>query len=290
MGWRWTEYISAIINFFVVAVAYFFMPEMYSPVILKRKAQRMREETGNNAYYHPHERLKVDIKSIITKQLSRPLLMLTTEPMCTLICFYASFVYAILYLTLQVFPIVFEEQRHWSPVVGSLPFLAMFIGIIAATGINLGNQPRYIRACKASNGKPVPEKRLPPLAIGSVLMVTGLFWFGWTSSPRYPWESPVFAAAFIGAGFNVIFQQCINYLVDVYGLYAASATAANTFLRSLLAAGLPLAARPMYSAMGVGPATSVLGAVAAALLPVPFVFMKYGYVLRKKSRFAPIID
>jgi hypothetical protein len=82
----------------------------------------------------------------------------------------------------------------------------------------------------------------------------------------------------------------INYLVDVYGLYAASATAANTFLRSVLAAGLPLAARPMYHTMGVGPATSVLGAVAAALLPVPFIFMKIGLVLRKKSNFAPVLD
>lgn len=35
-------------------------------------------------------------------------------------------------------------------------------------------------------------------------------------------------------------QQCINFLVDTYGLYAASAVSANTFLRSVLAAGLPL--------------------------------------------------
>lgn len=76
--------------------------------------------------------------------------------------------------------------------------------------------------------------------------------------------------------------------MDVYGLYAASATAANTFLRSILAAGLPLAARPMYHNLGVGPATSVLGAVAAAMLPVPFIFMRYGLFLRKKSNFAPV--
>lgn len=82
----------------------------------------------------------------------------------------------------------------------------------------------------------------------------------------------------------------INYLVDVYGLYAASATAANTFLRSIMAAGLPMAARPMFHNLGVGPAMSILGAVATALLPVPFVFMKYGLVLRKKSQFAPVPD
>jgi hypothetical protein len=185
---------------------------MYPPVLLKWKAQRLRKQTGNKAYYHPHERIKVDVKSIITKQLSRPLKMLFTEPMVTLIAFYASFVYAILYLTLQVFPIVFQEQRGWSPVVGSLPFLGMFVGILAATGVNLGNQPIYRRKCAASNGKPIPEARLPPLAIGAVLMVIGLFWFAWTAEPKYPWPSPVVAAGFVGGGFNIIFQQCTSNL------------------------------------------------------------------------------
>lgn len=290
LGWRWTEYITAIIVFAVVALTYFFMPEMYPPVLLKCKAQRLRKETGNDKLYHTHERLQLDLKSIVTKQLSRPLVMLCTEPMVTCIAFYASFVFAILYLTLEVFPIVFEENRGYGPVEGSLPFLGLFIGVLCALAINLGNQPRYIRKCRAANGRPVPEARLPPLAIGAVLMVAGLFWFAWTAAPQYSWALPSLAAVLIGAGFNTIFQQCINYLVDVYGLYAASATAANTFLRSVMAAGLPLAARPMFHTLGVGPAMSILGAVCAAMLPVPFIFMKYGLTLRKRSTFAPVPD
>lgn len=290
MGWRWTEYMTAIISFAVVALTSFCMPEMYPPVLLKWKARRLRAQTGDHRYFHPHERIKVDVKSIITKQLSRPLKMLLTEPIVTCVAFYASFVYALLFLTLEVFPIVFEEQRHWSPVVASLPFLAMFIGIICAVVINLGNQPYYIRKSRAANGRPVPEARLPPLAVGAVFMVIGLFWFGWNAAPRYHWALPCLAIMFIGAGFNVIFQQCINYLVDVYGLYAASATAANTFLRSCMAAGLPLAARPMFHHLGVGPAMSILGAVAALMLPVPFLLMKFGLPLRKMSNFAPVLD
>ena len=102
------------------------------------------------------------------------------------------------------------------------------------------------------------------------------------------WVSPVIATAFIGAGFNIIFQQCINFLIDTYGLYAASAVSANTFLRSVLAAALPLVARPMFHNLGVGPAMSILGGIAVLAIPVPFVFMKYGLALRKKSSFAPI--
>lgn len=221
LGWRWTEYITAILNAAIVVLTYFCMPEMYPPVVLKWKAQRLRKETGNQKLYHPQERIKIDIKSIITKQLSRPLKMLIAEPMVTCIAFYASFVYTILYLTLTVFPIVFEEQRGYSPLVGALPFLGLFVGVILAIFINLGNQPRYIRKCRAANGKPVPEARLPPLAIGSVLMVAGLFWFGWTAAPRYPWVHPVLAAVLIGAGFNIIFQQCKFLDKASLGLQAA---------------------------------------------------------------------
>ncbi|KAJ9664495.1 hypothetical protein H2198_000146 [Neophaeococcomyces mojaviensis] len=288
-SWRWTEYVEAIFVLTVFAFTLIFFPEVYGPVLLKRKAERVRKETGNSIYYHPHEELKLDFKSIVTKQLSRPLLMLTTEPMVTCIAFYASFVYGVLYMTLEVFPIVFEEKHGLNNIVASCSFLGLFVGVICALSINLGYQPYYIRRVRTSGGKPVPEARLPPMAIGGVIFTVGLFWFGWTGNySSVNIAAPLIATVFIGAGFNSIFQQCINFLVDTYGIYAASATAANTFLRSLMACGLPLAVQPMFHAIGVGPGMSVLGGVAALAIPVPFLFMKFGYTLRKMSKFAPI--
>ncbi|KAF2802456.1 MFS general substrate transporter [Mytilinidion resinicola] len=291
LGWRWTEYITAIWVFATFALTVFCLPEVYSPVILKWKAQAMRKETGNDAYFHPHEQMKLDANSILTKHLSRPLRMLFTEPMVTCIAFYASFVYGILYLTIEVFPIVFEENRGFAPVVGSLPFLGLLVGIILfGTTINLANEPRYRRISLAAKGRPVPEARLPPMIAGSLIFPTGLFWFGWTAGPEYHWAIPTVAAMFIGGGFNLIFQQCINFLIDTYGLYAASAVSANTFLRSLMAAGLPLAAQPMFHNLGVGPASSILGAVAVAAIPAPLIFWRYGLALRKRSKFAPVLE
>jgi hypothetical protein len=46
---------------------------------------------------------------------------------------------------------------------------------------------------------------------------------GWTSNPKFSIWIPIFAAGAIGLGFNVIFYQCIDVLVDTYDLYAASA-------------------------------------------------------------------
>ncbi|KAK3707153.1 hypothetical protein LTR37_012322 [Vermiconidia calcicola] len=288
LGWRWTEYIEAIWVATIFGIALLTLPELYPPVLLKRKARRLRKTTGDDRHWHPHESQKIKLSNIVTKYLSRPLRMLLTEPMITCIAVYASFVYALLYMTLEMFPIVYAEQRRWSLVVSSLPFLGLMVGVIAAVPINLAYQPYYIRAVEANKGRAAPDARLPPMIIGGCLFVTGLFWFGWTADPRFHWSIPTVATCFIGAGFNTIFQACINFLVDTYGLYAASAVASNTILRSLLAFGLPLATKPMFHALGVGPATSILGAFAALLLPVPLLFMRYGLRLRRMSKFAPV--
>lgn len=290
LGWRWTQYIQAIWAASVTVMAYFLMPEVYGPFLLKRKAQRKRKETGDDRWWHPHEQARITISNIVTKHVSRPIVMLTTEPMVTCIAIYASFVFGLLYLTLEVFPIVYRQNRQYGLVVSTLPFLGLFVGVLCAVVINLANQPRYARIVAANKGRPVPEARLPPMLIGGWLFVIGIFVFGWTANPKYNWAIPTIFTGFIGAGFNVIFQQCINFLVDTYTLYAASAVSANTFLRSLFAFGLPLAARPMFHNLGVGPACSILGGIAALALPVPLLFMRYGLKLRKMSKFAPVVE
>lgn len=210
LGWRWTEYIEAIWVFFVFAIALLFMPEMYANVVLKRRAQRTRKETGDERYHHPHEKEKMQINNIITKYLSRPIRMLFTEPMITAIAIYASFVYGLLYMTLEIFPIVFEEDRGWSPVLGGLPFLGLLVGVCSAVLINLQNQPQYRRAVEANKGRAVPEARLPPMIIGGWLFVIGLFGFGWTANPKIHWAVPTVFTAFIGAGFNSKCKQSVQ--------------------------------------------------------------------------------
>lgn len=287
LDWRWTGYILAIWLFVIFAMAFFFLPEMYPLLLLKQKAQRLRKETGEQRYYHPHEHMNLDIHSIVTKQFSRPLLMLFTEPVVSCIAMYAAFVYGVFYISLEVFPIVFREIRGWHPVVAALPFLALLIGVICSVWFNIWNQARYNEIARNANGRAVPEARLFPMAFGAVFFVIATFWFAWTANPPHHWILPCLAALLLGLGFDCIFQQCLNYLIDMYGIYAASAVAAVTFLRSIMAAGLPLAARPMIRALDVGPAVSIIGAVAAALMPIPFLFMKYGARLRRMSKLRP---
>jgi DHA1 family multidrug resistance protein-like MFS transporter len=68
---------------------------------------------------------------------------------------------------------------------------------------------------------------------------------------------------------------------------AASAIAGNTLLRSLAGAGFPLFSSYMFNGMGIQWASTLLGCVAAALVPIPVVFYIYGHRIRKRSAFAP---
>lgn len=92
--------------------------------------------------------------------------------MVACLALYASFTYSLIYLVLEVFPIVFKENRKWSLIVSTLPFLSILVG---AVFINFANQPRYKQAVKANCGKAVPELRLPPIIVRAIFLSSVCF-------------------------------------------------------------------------------------------------------------------
>lgn len=76
------------------------------------------------------------------------------------------------------------------------------------------------------------------------------------------------------------------YLVEVFGAQAgASALAANTVFRSLAGALLPLVGPTMYKKLGYGWGNSLLGFLALAFMPIPWVLFLYGDRLRLSRKF-----
>lgn len=63
---------------------------------------------------------------------------------------------------------------------------------------------------------------------------------------------------------------------------AASALAANIMMRSIAGAIPPLCGLKMYHALGLGWGNSTLGFIAVALIPAPFLVLRYGERLRNK--------
>jgi MFS family permease len=274
--------ITGIIMVLTLILDILFLDETYAPVLLVYKARRLRHESGNWALHASHEEWDVSFRELARKYLVRPFQMLCT-PICFLVALYASFVYGILYANLAAFPIEFEEERGWNQFVGTLPFLAFFIGVLIAAGVNLYNQKYYSSRFRANNNQAVPEARLPPMMLGSVVFAAGLFLFAWTSDRSIHWIAPNIGAACVGLGFFTIFQAALNYLVDTFSVYAASAIAANTFLRSIFATVFPLIIPPMLHNLGIAWGISIFAFLAVALIPIPFLFFIFGKRIRARG-------
>ncbi|KJR88148.1 uncharacterized protein SPSK_07281 [Sporothrix schenckii 1099-18] len=286
LGWRWTEYLTGILQAFVLVVAIVLIDESYGPVLLVYKARRLRHETGNWALHARFEEWDVSIRELASKFLVRPIQLLLT-PICFLVALYASFCYGILYMQLGAIPIIFGEIRGWGHLVAALPFLGLLLGAAIGAAANVYNQTLYNKAYHAAGNRAVPEKRLPPMMVGSVLFSGGQFLTGWTGARTdIHWIAPVLGLVMTGSGFFTIFQAALNYLVDTFQTYAASAIAANTFLRSCFAAAFPLVVSALFHNLGVGPGSSITGGFATLLIPVPFVFYIYGKRIRARSKWS----
>ncbi|KAF2151232.1 major facilitator superfamily [Myriangium duriaei CBS 260.36] len=288
MGWRWTEYITAIMGFLGLGLLFLLMEETYPPVILVNKASELRRRTKNWGIHAKQEEIEVDLRELLEKNLSRPMRMLATEPIVLAISIYMAFVYGLLYLMLTFYPIVFQQVHHMNAGVGGLPYFGMITGEVFAAIYMLIIQPGYVKKLKANNNMPIPEWRLPPVIVGGVSFAIGVFWLGWTGyTAKIHWIAPTLSGLCTGFGIMSIFLQCLNYLIDAYLMFAASAIAANTFLRSLCGAIFPLFARYMIDGMGIQWAGTLLGCVAAALVPLPVIFYLKGATIRQRSKFAP---
>ncbi|KAL3958065.1 hypothetical protein ACCO45_008643 [Purpureocillium lilacinum] len=285
LGWRWTEYLTGILQAAILLIAIIFIDESYPPKLLVYKARRLRHESGNWALHARFEEWDVSVGELARKFLVRPVQLLLT-PICFLVALYASFCYGILYMQLGAIPIIFGEHRGWGQLVATLPFLCIMIGASIGCGLNVYNQILYNKAYHAAGDRAVPEKRLPPMMLGSVLFSASQFLVGWTADPSIHWIVPCIGLVMLGAGFFTIFQAALNYLVDTFQAYAASAVAANTFLRSCFAGAFPLVVGPMFHNIGVGPGSSITGGFAALLIPVPFVFYVYGKRIRAGSKWS----
>ena len=286
LGWRWTMWLSFILG---MALWMLFLPtasETFAPIILQRKAARLRFQTKNWALHSKRDEEPVQYGYLVRKYGIKPLQMLVQEPILLAMTSFMALVYAIIYLTFFAFPYSFEVVRGWEMGVSSLPFLGLLIGYLLGFVLSvLESRIRFQRLLQKSTGDVAPEERLPPMMVGAVVLIGGLFWFAWTSSPNITWVPQVIAGVPVGCGIFMVFMPGQVYLMDIYKTNAASALAGNAFVRAALACAFPLFATPMYNRLGVQWATSLLAFLCIALSPFPVLFYLYGKKIRSWSKY-----
>ncbi|KAG4031158.1 hypothetical protein MFRU_010g02830 [Monilinia fructicola] len=286
-GWRWVEGLMAIFTGALWIIGGLTIPETYSPVILRRRANKMSSMTGK--VYKSKIEVDYGSKSLSSEfktALSRPWILLFTEPIVFLLSLYMAIIYGTLYMMFGAFPIVYQVERGWSAGIGGLAFCGVAVGMMFAVLYSLWDNKRYNATAARHNNAAPPEARLPTAIIGSICLPVGLFWFAWTNSPSVHWIVSIIATAPFGFGMVLVFLSIMNYLIDSYVLYAASVLAANSVLRSLFGAAFPLFTTYMYKSLGIHWASSIPAFLALACVPFPYLFYKYGEPVRMKCKFA----
>lgn len=196
-----------------------------------------------------------------------------------------SVLYGVLYLCFVAYPIVFSQNRGWGPGISGLAFIGIGIGTLTA----IASEPlcrRLINSQKRDpeTGKVQPEATALIMAIGSTLTAVGQLAFSWTCLPAsIHWAVPIAFGIPFGAGNTLSFIYGANYLAGAYQIFAASALAGNAVVRSVFGAVLPLAGPKMYEALTPQWAGTLLGLIEVLLIPIPFIFWRYGARIRAKS-------
>ncbi|KAI2605568.1 bicyclomycin resistance protein [Hypoxylon sp. NC1633] len=291
-GWRWSFWLLAIVGGFIGILMLVSLRESYAPVILERRAARMRKESGNDQL-----RSKLDAglspQDYFKRGIIRPFRMLFLSPIVALTSLYMAVTYGYLYLMFTTITEVFQEYYGFSTSTVGLAFLGLGVGSLIGILTFSATSDRYIRRkaaeadaiAQATGGVKMgmkPEYRLPLLPVGAVLIPAGLFIYGWTAAYKVHWIVPIIGTTIIGIGNIVVFMAIQVYLVDAFTFYAASAIACNTVVRSLAGAVLPLAGLQMYSKLGIGWGNSLLAFIAVALFPVSIVIIRFGESLRNR--------
>ena len=90
VSWRWVFWLLTMFAGACIAVIFFTIPETYTPILLVRRAEKIRKETGDSRYWAPLERKKMTIGQRIKAVVGRPFIILAREPMLIAITVYMS--------------------------------------------------------------------------------------------------------------------------------------------------------------------------------------------------------
>ncbi|KAL1874060.1 hypothetical protein Plec18167_005993 [Paecilomyces lecythidis] len=293
--WRWVFWATSIAGVVIQLLGLAFLPETYGPTLLKRRAQKLRKNTGDGRYHtnfdaNSNDGQNQSLALMVQKALIRPFVLLTTQPIVQLIAAYMAYLFGLFYLLLSTFPQVWEGVYGESIGIGGLNYISLGIGFVVGAQVNARASDwiyHYLKRRRNNTDTGLPEFRIPAMFIGSLFIPVGLFWYGWSVQARIHWVMPNVGIVIFSFG-SIICLQCMQtYVIDSYARFAASGMAAAVVLRSLAGFGFPLFAPYMYQRLQYGWGNTLLALLSIVIgVPAPWVFWLWGSKLRAMSQYA----
>ncbi|TLD15411.1 uncharacterized protein PgNI_02367 [Pyricularia grisea] len=250
--WRWTFGILSILAAVDIMITVLFLQETYPPRLAQLKARQHQ----NNTTAAPLQQ-GPDLKT----SMARPFLLLLSSPALVVVSLFLAIAYSYMYIMFTTFADVFAETYAFNPGEVGLSYLGLGIGCL------LGQYSLDLFMRRYISDEPRPERNLPVLMAGSVLLALSLFWYGWALERRTHWIVPILGTAVCGFAISLFFLGVQTYIVQVYPLYVASALAASTAVRCIFGLTVPLSTPALYGRLGYGWGNSLLGFLAMAIFP-----------------------
>jgi multidrug resistance protein len=196
-GWRWIFWLTSILGG-VCLIASFGLSETYEPVLIRRKAARLRKQTGNE-----NLRSRLDSNSshrqILRSAMLRPLKLLFLAPNVLLVSFLTAVGYGYMYILYTTLPAIWTMSYTWKPKNIGLAYLGTAVGNLLGMVCG-GLASDAIVKKRAAQGDTRPENRLLPMIFFWPLTTVGLIIYGWTAQKQYHWIIPLVGTAIFGMG------------------------------------------------------------------------------------------
>ncbi|KAI9636527.1 MSF transporter [Dioszegia hungarica] len=290
-GIAWAYGVSAcILGAFSCVLNLIVLRETRSDVLLSRRARRLTKESGK-LHLCAADISRQSFWTVMSISLVRPLQYLVTEPIVSALSAWIAFAWACVFLGGTSILLVFQEYGWNYGQLGMIQITVLIGGILGAIS-NRHQEYLFRRSAlkPGNNGRSPPEARLYWAAYGGLMFPLAMFVFAWTGRPWIPWAVPAVCLIIANWGIYSMYVGIFNYIADAYEVYSSSAQAAQSFCRNMASATFPLFAHQMYKGLGYPQATTLVASVALALAAAPLLLLRYGKVLRARSRVASALE
>ncbi|KAH8804713.1 multidrug transporter [Xylogone sp. PMI_703] len=287
-GWRWSLWEILWAAGPVFLVMFLLLPETSTPNLLLRRAQRLRKLTGDKRLMSQSEIDQKNLKPsrILVDAIIKPIEITIKDPAIAFVNIYTAIIYGIYYSFFEVFPLVYPVYYGFSLGMIGVVFTCILVACLIGVAIYCAYLQWYLIPDIMKNGLRAQESRLVPALFACFGPTVGLFLFGWTARESIHWIAPTIGITIYGASVFIVMQCIFVYVPLSYPQYAASLFAGNDFLRSALACGSILFARPLFLNLGVARGVSLLGGLSVIGIIGIFLLWIYGAKLRARSKFA----
>ncbi|CAK7245856.1 MAG: hypothetical protein STHCBS139747_007460 [Sporothrix thermara] len=225
----------------------------------------------------------------------RPAILLVDSFVLASLALYGAIIFSYFYVMSVSLPDILENRYGLSSAVTGSLFLVFSAGsLISVFVCNRCLDPiyRYLTRTRGHISPQDgitrigrPEFKLPLTTACGLLVPFSVAAYGWSAELVLPLPCLLFAEGLLGLTMTLTFIPLAAYVVDAFGMYAASAMTGVIVTRCLCGTFLPLTVAPLVATFGYGWGFTALASICLVFTPVPFAVYLFGEKWRQLSRY-----